>query len=128
MIVTRQMAEQAALTLGFCHINGESQLTRLDAQVVQKAYRNLAKLLHPDTGEAANADRFVSVDRAKCVLLEWFKRKTFPPSDPSIAIEKCVACKGTGRRTLTRGFRSMTMVCGNCRGTGERLPPEKVEE
>lgn len=120
MTVSRQMAEAAARTL-------RMQLGDATEIMVTTAYKSMAKAYHPDM-PGGDAAKFVEVDKAKCVLLLWLKRPKVAPVDPAISSEKCIPCKGTGRRTLRRGFRSMTMLCGSCRGTGERLPPEKVEE
>jgi DnaJ-class molecular chaperone len=121
MMISRQMAEQAVRDLDI-----EPRLDLITEDVVQTAYRDSVKRYHPDKGGCM--DDFVRVDRAKCLLLAWLQRPQAAPPDESISSEKCIACKGTGRRTLQRGFRSMTMVCGSCRGAGERLPPEKLEE
>ena len=120
MVVSRQMAEDAARTL-------RMQLDDATEIMVTTAYKSMAKAYHPDV-PGGDAAKFVEVDKAKCVLLLWLKRPKPVPVDPAISSEKCLQCKGTGRRRLQRGFRSMTMLCGSCRGTGERLPPEKVEE
>lgn len=120
MIVTRQMAERAAATLGL-------ELAVADAAMVQNRYRKRAMVLHPDKGGDAAA--FVEADKAKCVLLAWLARPRAQETvDVSISSTTCPMCKGGGKRTLRRGFRTMTMVCGTCRGLGELVRQEKVEE
>lgn len=116
------MAEQAAVTLGGL------DLATLSEAVVTKVFRDLAKTLHPDCG--GDAKKFVEADRAKCILIRWLQRpQVAPPSlDDLIPSERCPMCGGTGRRTLQRGFHTMTMVCGTCRGLGELVRPDKVEE
>lgn len=122
MIVTRQMAEKAATVMGLMLDNDPPDESRVNAR-----YREMAKDLHPDRG--GNPAMFVELDRAKCILIEWIKRpKVGQSADASIPIDKCLQCGGAGRRKVQRGFRSMTIVCGSCRGTGERVAPEKVEE
>jgi hypothetical protein len=118
MIVTRQTAESAAAVLGldlddagFCE------------PLVQRSYRERAKLLHPDRG--GDPRDFVELDRAKCILVEWVNRPVL--STPTFNVNECLQCSGTGRRKVQRGFRQFTIVCSACRGMGERVPPEKVE-
>lgn len=82
---------------------------------VKAIYRDLVKLHHPDKG--GDMKRFVEIDRAKCVLELWFKRQ--PPEDTTFKLEKCAICNGIGRVTIRRGFASMTIVCGRCRGSGD---------
>lgn len=118
-IVTRQMAEKAAQAMGVT-------LLSLDEAVIKDRYRVLAKQHHPDKGGCM--DDFVQLDRSKEILLRWLARPKTEPADKSISSDKCPMCKGSGKRTLRRGFRTMTMVCGTCRGMGERVQPDKVEE
>lgn len=121
MIVSRQMAEDAASVL-------RMQLDDATEIMVNTAYKSMAKVCHPDKPDG-DAVKFMQIDRAKCILLKWLARPTpTPPPDAYIPIDACLQCAGKGRRTVQRGFRSMTIVCGSCRGTGERLPPDKVEE
>lgn len=121
MIVSHKMAAEAAATLGGL------DLDTLSEPVLAKVFRDLAKSLHPDKGGDAAA--FVAADRAKCVLQKWLERRApEEPADPAISSHTCPMCLGTGRRTLRRGFRSMTMICGTCRGHGELVATEKVEE
>lgn len=121
MIVSRQMAEQAARTL-------RMQLDDATEIMVNTAFKSMAKVHHPDR-EGGDAAKFVEIDKAKCVLLKWLARpKASPPPDANIPVNACLQCGGKGRRRVQRGFRSMTIVCGSCRGTGEQLPPEKLEE
>lgn len=114
------MAEEAAQTLGGL------DLASLSEPVLNKVYKDLAKRLHPDVG--GDMRQFIEMDKAKCILALWLKRPQATPVDTSISSDKCLQCNGTGRRTLRRGFSSMTMVCGSCRGSGEHVAPEKVEE
>jgi DnaJ-class molecular chaperone len=122
VIVSHRMAVEAAATLGGL------DLETLSEPVLTKVYRDLAKTLHPDKGGDAAA--FVAADRAKCILQGWLERRT-PPEEPAsaaISSATCPMCHGSGRRTLRRGFHSMTMMCGTCRGHGEMIATEKVEE
>lgn len=121
MIVSHKMAVEAAATLGGL------DLDTLSEPVLTKVFRDLAKSLHPDKGGDAAA--FVEADRAKCVLLKWLERRApDEPASTAISSTQCPMCRGTGKRTLRRGFRTMTMMCGTCRGHGELVPTEKVEE
>ena len=121
MIVSHKMAAEAAAALGGL------DLETLTEPVLTKVYRDLAKELHPDKG--GDMHKFIEVDRAKCVLAGWLERRAKEePADEAISSTTCPMCHGTGRRTLNRGFRSMTMICGTCRGHGEMVPPDKVEE
>lgn len=123
MVVSRQMAEQAAVVLDV-----DMSAPGFSEEVVQLAYRSRAKRYHPDK-PGGDVAKFVEADKAKCILIKWLARpKAPPPPDASIPIDKCLQCAGAGRRKVQRGFRSMTIMCGACRGTGERLPPEKLEE
>lgn len=119
-IVTRQMAEKAAFTMGVAF--GPA----LDEAGVKERFRELAKQHHPDKGGCM--DDFVQLDRSKEILLRWLARPQTEPADVSISSTRCPMCKGSGKRELRRGFRTMTMVCGTCRGMGELVRPEKVEE
>lgn len=121
MIVSHKMAVEAATTLGGL------DLETLSEPVLTKVFRDLAKSLHPDKG--GDARQFIEADRAKCVLLGWLERRANgePPS-AAISSVACPMCHGSGRRTLRRGFHAMTMMCGTCRGHGEIVPNEKVEE
>lgn len=118
MMVTRQMADNALADLSI-----GVPLDHVTEELVQQSYRDAAKSAHPDCGGSMEA--FVKVDRAKGVLVAWLKRPRPAPSDSSIATDTCLQCHGTGKRTLRRGFNTMTMMCGSCRGTGER--PEREE-
>lgn len=122
MIVSRKMAEDAAKVM---HL--EFNPGGMTEQMVKDRYKVLAKELHPDKGGDPAA--FVEADRAKCILLGWLERRAKEePGEAAVSSNTCPMCHGTGRRTLRRGFRSMTMLCGTCRGHGELLPNDKVEE
>jgi DnaJ-class molecular chaperone len=131
VIVSRKMAEEAASDL--CFVSMElfdgavsHPLDVMTKEAVQQAYKNLVKLHHPDKGGSAEA--FVRIDRAKCVLLGWLERRASEEPSAAVSSVACPMCHGSGRRTLRRGFHSMTMMCGTCRGHGEMVPNEKVEE
>jgi DnaJ-class molecular chaperone len=121
VIISRKMAEEAAVTLGGL------DLDTLSVPVVTKVFKNLAKVLHPDKG--GDAKQFIEASRAQCILLGWLARRAKEtPTSRAVSSTPCPMCHGSGRRTLRRGFRSMTMICGICRGHGELVPNEKVEE
>lgn len=121
-VVTRQMAEKAAELMGLALDDPEFCET-----AVQRQFREKAKAAHPDGG--GDAHQFVELDKAKCILVSWLARPVVKVAvDPAIASTRCPVCKGAGRRTIGRGFRTMTMVCGTCRGLGELVRPDKVEE
>jgi DnaJ-class molecular chaperone len=104
---------------------GGLDLETLSEPVLTKVYRDLAKSLHPDKG--GDAPQFMEADRAKCILLGWLERRAKEePASAAISSTTCPMCHGSGRRTLRRGFHSMTMMCGTCRGHGEMVPPRKL--
>lgn len=119
-MVSRKMASDAASVLGLALDD------TITVEAVRARYRDLAKTLHPDRGGDPAA--FVAADRAKCILVLWAERPKPPPVDPAIAADVCPMCEGEGKRTLRRGFHTMTMVCGTCRGAGERLKAEKSDD
>jgi hypothetical protein len=79
------------------------------------AYRAAVKYTHPDRG--GKMVDFVAVDRAKHLLAKWLERK--PAADTTFRKVNCAPCGGRGRVTIRRGFASMTIVCGRCRGSGD---------
>jgi hypothetical protein len=122
VIVTRKMAEQAwELMSSYCKAPegprpaDEVWSFPLTAEAVAVAFKQAAKVAHPDAGGSMEA--FVAVDRAKHVLLAWLAK---PQSGPAPAHgEPCPRCTGKGFILSQRAFRAMRLSCPMCRGTGE---------
>lgn len=108
MIIKNEDVESAVTLLG---ITGYP----LTAENVNNAYRKLAKEHHPDTG--GDMGKFVAVDRAKHILLEHLKRSK--ATQPKWTKPDCPNCGGKGRVMLRRGFATMTVTCGRCKGSGD---------
>lgn len=118
MIVTRAKAEEAAGVL-LLDLNDNVQ----DYNVVA-AYRYLARKAHPDM-PGGNVEAFARVDWAKQVLLAWLARDT---SVVQLRKEDCTNCLGTGRVKIMHGFKTMQVLCGMCKGSGDaQLDKEKEE-
>lgn len=112
MIVNKKMAEGVLSLLELTTLEG------LTKDVVNNAYRVVAKKAHPDAG--GSAELFVAVDRAKGLLLEYIKRcDAAPVPDVGLKPTACPTCGGSGRLRVHRGFHAMNMMCGTCHGTGE---------
>lgn len=119
------MAEEAATLMGLKLEYDGAEPVKLEEADITRRYRKMAQFLHPDRGGDAN--EFVKLDRAKCILVAWVNRPAAKP-DTSMPKNTCPMCKGEGRRTLARGFKTMTMVCGTCKGAGEIIEREKDEQ
>lgn len=117
MIVTQKMAQEAwsVLAMGDCHGPAFPDLQEAD---VTSYYRAAVKTAHPDTAEGS-IEAFAKVDRAKHVLLHWLRRPSSDAAQERAQLDRCPRCGGTGRLTLHKGFSKMSMVCPNCRGSGE---------
>ena len=74
------------------------------AEEVKRAYRERARVLHPDVG--GDADAFREVSEAYALALEM------------ISARACADCGGSGSIRLVRGFSSLVQVCPTCRGSG----------
>jgi DnaJ-class molecular chaperone len=110
VIISLKTAEEAAAALGL------TIHPALDENVVNMAYRVLAKVTHPDAGGSLEA--FAEVDRAKHILLMWLKADAAKPVAQPHG-EQCPRCAGKGFVASQRGFRAMRVSCPMCRGTGE---------
>lgn len=114
MIVSRKMAEDAALIFGFDIDSG-----LLAADQINAAYRAEAKKAHPDLGGSPEA--FAAVDRAKHILLAWLERQgDSEPTKPHGGVTVCPRCDGRGFLELRRGFAApLRRQCPTCTGSGE---------
>lgn len=86
--------------------------------VVRDAYRQAARVTHPDKGGTAEA--FAAVDRAKHVLLAWLARPQ--PTQTDHKKKPCDYCGGLGH-VYTQGTRpgsqGLRRTCPKCRGSGD---------
>lgn len=110
-MITRAKAEEAADELRLFLEDGLHQKT------VLKAYKEMAKITHPDGGGSPEA--FARVDWAKHALLKWLEMQDQEKGRSVFDIERCEPCNGTGRKRVQRGFKSWQVMCSTCRGTGE---------
>ena len=120
MIVSRKQAEEAARFM-------RMQLDDATEIMVNTAYKSMAKTCHPDAVPGKEAE-FVTLDRSKCILLEWLKQPRANKPSGEISANVCPRCHGSGKVQLQRGFQTMTMICGTCRGSGELVDREKDEQ
>jgi DnaJ-class molecular chaperone len=109
VIVSRDKAKDAAFDL-------EVELEGLTQDALTAAYRAKARQHHPDAG--GDPAMFVRVDRAKHVLAAWLER--VPEADPTLKVEDCSNCEGTGFIKIQRGFRALRRQCPSCYGSGEK--------
>jgi DnaJ-class molecular chaperone len=120
MIVTEKMAQEAWDVLRPHTSLGQEDIRtaigKPDApEIIQHAYRQAVKVVHPDKG--GTAEQFAAVDRAKHVLLAWLEKKA-KPTTPG-AGTKCQRCAGKGHVELQKAWRTMRVQCPTCRGTGD---------
>lgn len=116
MIVTENQA-RAACDIMFADMASDF-FEVYTAADVNAAYRVKARDAHPDAG--GSAEQFVQLDRAKHILLGWLKRRKVTTAKATAHATKCKRCDGTGITNSHKGFRTMRMQCGTCRGTGEQ--------
>lgn len=116
MIVTENQA-RAACEIIFADMASDF-FEVYTAADVNAAYRVKARDAHPDAG--GSAEQFVQLDRAKHILLGWLKRRKVTTAKATAHAAKCKRCDGTGITSSHKGFRTMRMQCGACRGTGEQ--------
>lgn len=112
MIVNEKMAEEARAELEIA-----PPLGNFDADFVQTMYKLRAMEHHPDRG--GTTEKFIAIDRAKHVLLEWLKRQTPAATPDHGPRRKCHMCDGKGFVMSQRGWRQLRTSCGACRGTGD---------
>lgn len=124
MLVNRAKAEEAAEALGLSVYMTDGGL---DDVTVKLAYKEKAKVTHPDAGGSPEA--FARVDWAKHVLLAWLAKR--PSATPAMPVkgENCPACQGLGTVWQLTGFkRGMKRMCGQCSGTGEQSDVDRTGE
>ncbi len=121
MLIGITKAREAAEVLGL-------ELLGLSNKAVTKAYRDKAKLCHPDHHGTNQLTLWSRVSWAKEVLTHWVKANPPEENTPDEALEAgdCRACAGTGRVDVRRtGFASpLKMQCVMCRGLGTIIPEE----
>lgn len=119
MLVSLTMAEEARKTL--CIVE---PLEEIDTALVHAAFKAMARRAHPDA-EGGSAAAFVSVDRAKHVLLEWVKRRPEPSLDHKPDL--CPMCGGLGKVHQQSGFkRGLLRQCPKCHGHGEVMDIDRT--
>lgn len=85
-------------------------------ELVNKAYRQASRMVHPDAG--GDAETFARVDRAKHVLLGWLARQ--PETVDAALGGLCTDCNGTGHVKMQRAWGpALRKQCPRCRGTGD---------
>ena len=121
-MITRAKATEAARILGL----GEEY----DASTVNTAYRNMAKVFHPDVPDTGDAEMFARVDWAKHCLLKWLEGGGTPAPKPVHKPVTCPVCEGKGYTIARSGFRmGVRQHCMRCRGTGDlSFEPDKGAE
>jgi len=120
MLVTLTMAEEAAKALELYPMDHHV----VTAETIQAAYKRRARETHPDA-PGGSAEAFVSVDKAKHILLVWLQRKQ-PPASATDKGAKCPTCDGSGFIWQASGFkRGLKRQCAPCHGTGEVLDLER---
>lgn len=120
MIIPFPKAHEAAEVLGVV-------LEGLTEEALNKAYRDKAKLCHPDHHGPSKLDVWAKVSWAKECLTFWIEQHPEPlPVEERQGDGDCRACEGTGRVNVRkRGFGTpLTMACLICRGMGTVLPEE----
>lgn len=78
---------------------------------VQRRYRALALLHHPDRGGDTVAFQ---------KLVASYKRAMQEAAVPLV----CAACNGSGRRVVMQGFSSIALSCAACGGSGQKARGE----
>lgn len=110
MTVTRAKALEAASVLRI-------QLDDATEAMVKTAFRSMALTAHPDQGGSVEA--YARVDWAKEVLNRWLKAQATVTDTPGLTPDKCKPCGGRGSVVIRRGFGTLTITCGLCRGSGD---------
>ena len=105
MLTSKAKAEEAAQALGL-------SLDDLTSQTLGAAYKEQAKLHHPDS-ETGSHEGFQRVIQAKGVLLAWLEQRRVSGGSAA-ALTDCPDCQGKGYVRVTRGFQTLSMRCRRC--------------
>lgn len=91
----------------------------ISAEELNKAFKKLAILFHPDKqGGAIHAGRFTEITAAWGVLKDAKTRREYD-AQLKLLRKACVDCNGLGTRTKARGFTAtVTLTCETCKGEG----------
>lgn len=125
MIVSERQAREAWETIkAACLVDAPEGVEAvwsfpLSKESLTVAYRQAAKVTHPDSGGSLEA--FAAVDRAKHILLHWLDRSAVEEAKPHGGVAPCPRCDGKGYMEL-RGSRFgsiMRKQCPTCQGNGE---------
>lgn len=118
MIISAAKAQCAAGVLGV-------ELEGLTPDILSKAYRQKAKVCHPDHHGTKELALWSRVSWANDCLKFWLKQRPPEPVVGEIAENACRACSGVGRVPVGTGFRKLlTIQCVMCRGLGTIIPEE----
>lgn len=86
---------------------------------ITTAYRELAKLHHPDAG--GDREKFLGLGVAKDALLHHIGRRAAQSTLPD-GRAPCARCGGKGTVESRRAWRTMVVRCPVCKGTGASAP------
>lgn len=126
MIVTEAMAREAwDLLRSYARVVSEEwdephmvNFNAVDERTATRAFRAASRNTHPDMG--GTAEKFASVDRAKCIMLEWQKKKPAPKVPHQK--RKCPDCEGKGHVIQSSGRpgrKGLRRQCPRCHGSGD---------
>lgn len=127
MLIGVSKAREAAEVLGLV-------LEDLTEPALRQAYRNAARLHHPDTAAHYDAAKWARISWALEVLTRWLATNhAAPAATPPEELKDCRACGGTGRialRSTVRRFggKAATVMCVMCNGTGKLPEPQERQE